>query len=94
MKKKTTLDDLAAMVQRGFEAAEDHRSAMEVRLSAKDDVLAEEIAEIRKTMATRDDLRAFAKAWAVEILRHDDELKELRDRLSTLESERKGRRAA
>ena len=66
MAKKTTLDGLAALVSKGFASADKKFTA-----------LTDDIADLRKDMATKDDVRAIVR----------DELKPIRSDLKSIRDE-------
>lgn len=89
-RKKTTLEELAAMTARGFSEIQ---SAMATKTDLKE--VREHLEQIEErfgVLATREDLRALAASWAAEVLRLTETVKNLEARVAALEG--KGRRAA
>jgi hypothetical protein len=66
MVKKTTLDGLAALVSKGFASADKKFTA-----------LAEDMADIKRAMATKDDLRDELKPIRSDLKSIRDELDEI-----------------
>ncbi len=93
MKKKLTLEDLAVMVQKGFEESEENRSDMETRLLAKDDELDRKIDETRAVLAKAiADLETKLSAY-MSVVRED--YQRIQGRVAALEeqvAELQGRR--
>ena len=87
-KKQITLDELAQMVARGFEATASKNMMTEEFDSVRGDLktLKEDVAILRADMQTGfDDLHRVVRPLSERVNIHDVEIQELRERIARLE---------
>jgi chromosome segregation ATPase len=85
MAKKTTLDGLAALIYKGFVSADKKFTALAEDISG----VKADIADIKRTMVTKDDLRDELKPIRSDLKSIRDELDDLTEKLENVSGFRK-----